>query len=168
MDKSKAQKLAEAFKDDWEIDPKAQHGLHKKSGFEIDLGSTWYQNDELHYTSVFWYNPGYGRDGEPVDAHEVTELQREFGILYEAGYMPGRTEQEQAQENLRIEKEAEQTRKEFAAKAQAQSRYWQEHPEEYQEYIKSNREKYEAKKKETEQKWYQERGIIPPKNSNER
>ena len=167
MDKSKAQKLAETFKDDWEIDPKAQHGLHKKSGFEIYMGSLYHDEDgHLRYDCMF--RTTRANPEEKLTDEVFKRLQREFGILYEAGYMPGRTEQEQAQENLRIDKEAEQTRKEFAAEAQAQSRYWQEHPEEYQEYIKSNREKYEAKKKEAEQKWYQERGIIPPKNSNER
>ena len=169
MDREKAQKLAEAFKDDWEIDPKEQHGLHKKTGFEIDLGPIWYQDDELHYSSIFWYNSGYGHDGEPVSEEEVNELQREFGILYEAGYMSGPTEEEREQEYLQIDREAAKVREELHQEALRQEKYWEEHPQEYEEFVANNRRMYAEKKRTEELKWYKDRGFTPPKElTNER
>ena len=95
MDREKAQKLAEAFKDDWEIDPKAQHGLHKKTGFEIFMGGTYYDDEgHAHYECMFRATQEHPE--EELTDEVIRRLQREAAILKEAGYMPGRTKYEKS------------------------------------------------------------------------
>lgn len=168
MDREKAQKLAEAFKDDWEIDPKAQHGLHKKSGFEIFMGGTYYDDEgHAHYECMFRATQEHPE--EELTDEVIRRLQREAAILKEAGYMPGRTKYEQEQENLRIDREAAKVREEFEREARRQKKYWEEHPQEYEEFVANNRRMYEEKKRAEELKWYKDRGFTPPKElTNER
>lgn len=168
MDREKAQKLAEAFKDDWEIDPKAQHGLHKKTGFEIFMGGTYYDDEgHAHYECMFRATQEHPE--EELTDEVIRRLQREAAILKEAGYMPGRTKYEQEQENLRIDREAAKVREEFEREARRQKKYWEEHPQEYEEFVANNRRMYEEKKRAEELKWYKDRGFTPPKElTNER
>ena len=168
MDREKAQKLAEAFKDDWEIDPKAQHGLHKKTGFEIFMGGTYYDDEgHAHYECMFRATQEHPE--EELTDEVIRRLQREAAILKEAGYMPGRTKYEQEQEYLRIDREAAKVREEFEREARRQKKYWEEHPQEYEEFVANNRRMYEEKKRAEELKWYKDRGFTPPKElTNER
>ena len=164
MDREKAQKLAEAFKDDWEIDPKEQHGLHKKTGFEIFMGGTYYDDEgHAHYECMFRATQEHPE--EELTDEVIRRLQREAAILKEAGYMPGRTKYEQEQENLRIDREAAKVREEFEREARRQKKYWEEHPQEYEEFVANNRRMYAEK----QLKWYKDHGLIPPKElTNER
>ena len=83
--------------------------------------------------------------------------------------MPGRTKYEQEQENLRIDREAAKVREEFEREARRQKKYWEEHPQEYEEFVANNRRMYEEKKRNEELKWYKDRGFTPPKElTNER
>ena len=168
MDREKAQKLAEAFKDDWEIDPKEQHGLHKKTGFEIFMGGTYYDDEgHAHYECMFRATQEHPEEELTDDV--IKRLQREAAILKEAGYMPGRTKYEQEQENLRIDREAAKVREELHQEALRQEKYWEEHPQEYEEFVANNRRMYEEKKRAEELKWYKDRGFTPPKElTNER
>ena len=162
MDKEKAIAKAEAFKDEWEIDPKEQHGLHKPTGFEIDMGSVWYDDeDKMHYDAVVWYNEGKypARQGT---IEEMNELQRQFGILYEAGYMPGMTDEEIEEESRRIHEAAEKSRKEFQARVAAEEEWRRTHPEEYIEQSENNIRKYYAKAQAANEKWYKDRGMEFP------
>ena len=121
MDREKAQKLAEAFKDDWEIDPKARRGLHKKTGFEIFMGGTYYDDEgHAHYECMFRATQEHPE--EELTDEVIRRLQREAAILKEAGYMPGRTKYEQEQENLRIDREAAKVREEFEREARRQKK----------------------------------------------
>lgn len=168
MDREKAQKLAEAFKDDWEIDPKARRGLHKKTSFEIFMGGTYYDDEgHAHYECMFRATQEHPE--EELTDEVIRRLQREAAILKEAGYMPGRTKYEQEQENLRIDREAAKVREEFEREARRQKKYWEEHPQEYEEFVANNRRMYEEKKRAEELKWYKDRGFTPPKElTNER
>ena len=79
--------------------------------------------------------------------------------------MPGRTKYEQEQENLRIDREAAKVREEFEREARRQKKYWEEHPQEYEEFVANNRRMYAEKQLE----WYKDHGLIPPKElTNER
>lgn len=168
MDREKAQKLAEAFKDDWKIDPKARRGLHKKTGFEIFMGGTYYDDEgHAHYECMFRATQEHPE--EELTDEVIRRLQREAAILKEAGYMPGRTKYEQEQENLRIDREAAKVREELHQEALRQEKYWEEHPQEYEEFVANNRRMYEEKKRNEELKWYKDRGFTPPKElTNER
>ena len=168
MDREQAQKLAETFKDNWEIDPKEQSGLHKKTGFEIFMGGTYY-DDEGHARYECMFRATQEHPEEELTDEVIRKLQREFAILYEAGYMPGLTEEEQEQEYLRIDREEERVREEFIKEARRQKKYWEDHPQEYEEFIANNRRMYEEKKRAEELKWYKDRGFTPPKElTNER
>ena len=79
--------------------------------------------------------------------------------------MPGRTKYEQEQEYLRIDREAAKVREEFEREARRQKKYWEEHPQEYEEFVANNRRMYAEK----QLKWYKDHGLIPPKElTNER
>ena len=141
MDKAKAIETASKFKEDWEIDPKEQHGLHKRTGFEIDLGSVWYDEEgQMKYDAVFWYNEGY-KDREGT-IEEINELQRQFGILYEAGYMPGKTDEEYEEEYRKIDEREEKLRAEFQAQAAKEEEWRRTHPEEYIAQVEANVKDY--------------------------
>ena len=164
MDREQAQKLAEAFKDDWEIDPKARRGLHKKTGFEIFMGGTYY-DDEGHARYECMFRATQEHPEEELTDEVIRKLQREAAILKEAGYMPGRTKYEQEQENLRIDREAAKVREESLKEALRQEKYWKEHPQEYEEFIANNRRMYAEKQLQ----WYKDHGLVPPKElTNER
>ena len=138
MDEKEAQREAEAFKDEWDIDPKEQHGLHKPTGFEIDMGSVWYDDeDKMHYDAVVWYNEGKypARQGT---IEEMNELQRQFGILYEAGYMPGMTDEEIEEEYRKIDEAVAKSRAWHEARVAAEEEWQRTHPEEFQKQIEEN------------------------------
>lgn len=157
MDKEKAIAKAEAFKEDWEIDPKEQHGLHKRTGFEIDLGSVWYDEEgQMKYDAVFWYNEGY-KDREGT-IEEINELQRQFGILYEAGYMPGKTDEEYEEEYRKIDEAVERSKAWHQAQAAKEEEWRRTHPEEYQAMIKKNLEN--ARKRKIQ--WFLDRDLPVP------
>ena len=161
MDKEKAIAKAEAFKDDWEIDPKRRKGLHKPTGFEIYMGSIWRDENGMHYDAVLGYKKGNypARQGT---IEEMNELQRQFGILYEAGYMPGMTKEEREEESRRIHEDAEKSRKEFQARVAAEEEWQRTHPEEYIEQSENNIRKYYAKAQAANEKWYKDRGMEFP------
>ncbi len=158
MDEKEAQREAEAFKDEWEIDPKEQHGLHKPTGFEIDMGSVWYDDeDKMHYDAVVWYNEGKypARQGT---IEEMNELQRQFGILYEAGYMPGKTDEEYEEEYRKIDEAVERSKAWHQAQAAKEEEWRRTHPEEYQAMIKKNLEN--ARKRKIQ--WFLDRDLPVP------
>ena len=83
--------------------------------------------------------------------------------------MPGPTEEEREQEYLRIDREAAKVREEFEREARRQKKYWEEHPQDYEEFVANNRRMYEETKRAEELKWYKDRGFTPPKElTNER
>lgn len=167
MDKETAIKKAAGFKDDWEIDPKRRKGFHKPTGFEIYMGSVWRNAEGMHYDAVIGYRAGNYPDRKETK-EEINELQRQFGILYEAGYMPGRTKEEKEEESRRIHEEAEQARAEFQAQVAKEEEWRRTHPEEYQKEIEQNIRNYFAKMQQDDEKWYHDRGREMPEESKER
>ena len=137
MDKEKAIAKAEAFKDDWEIDPKRRKGLHKPTGFEIYMGSIWRDENGMHYDAVLGYKKGNypARQGT---IEEMNELQRQFGILYEAGYMPGMTKEEREEEYRKIDEAVAKSRAWHEARVAAEEEWQRTHPEEFQKQIEEN------------------------------
>ncbi len=69
---------------------------------------------------------------------EVNRLLKEFGILYEAGYMPPLTKEEQEEEYRKIDEAEEKVRKEFQARVAAEEEWRRTHPEEFQKQIEEN------------------------------
>ena len=113
MDKEKAIAKAEAFKDDWEIDRLEGTAYHKPTGFKLSLGAVWRdEKGERQFEVLHWYEKNI--PGAKQDMKEVNRLLKEFGILYEAGYMPPLTKEEQEEEWRRT------------------------HPEEFQKQIEEN------------------------------
>ena len=149
MNRETAIKKAAEFKDDWEIDPKRRKGFHKPTGFEIYMGSVWRNAEGMHYDAVIGYRAGNYPDRKETK-EEINELQRQFGILYEAGYMPGRTKEEKEEESRRIHEEAEQARAEFQAQVAKEEEWRRTHPEEYQKEIEQNRKAARAR----ERQWF--------------
>ncbi len=145
MEKEKAIKEAEAFREDWELDGKKRRGKHKLTGFEIYMGAAWRDKKGLHYDAVIGYRDGDypARQGT---IEEINELQRQFGILYEAGYLPGMTKEEKAEESRRIHEEGEKSRAEFQAEVARQQEWIRTHPKEYEEWVKKNRENARKRK----------------------
>ena len=114
MDKETAIKKAAKFKDDWEIDRLQGLAYNKPTGFMLSLGAVWRDSKgKRQFQVLHWYEedvPGAQRISE-----EINRLLKEFGILYEAGYMPPLTKEEKEEESRRIHEEAEQARAEFQA-----------------------------------------------------
>ena len=110
MDKAKAIEAASKFKENWEIDSKKRIGVHKPTGFEIHMGPIWRdENGKRKYDAIFSYRAGDYPQREGT-IEEINELQRQFGILYEAGYMPGMSKEEREEESRRIHEEAAKKR----------------------------------------------------------
>ncbi len=145
MEKEKAIKEAEAFKEDWELDRWEGLAYNKPTGLMISLGSVWRDKDgHRQFQVIHWYKdevPGAQRT-----AAEVNRLLKEFGILYEAGYMPPLTKEERAIKDRLIDKGVEESRKWHQAEVARQQEWIRTHPKEYEEWVKKNRENARKRK----------------------
>ena len=161
MDKEKAIAKAEAFKDEWEIDRLEGTAYHKPTGFKLSLGAVWRdEKGERQFEVLHWYEKNI--PGAKQDMKEVNRLLKEFGILYEAGYMPPLTKEEQEEEYRKIDEAEEKVRKEFQARVAAEEEWRRTHPEEYIEQSENNIRKYYAKAQAANEKWYKDRGMEFP------
>lgn len=122
---------------------------NKPTGFMLSLGAVWRDSKgKRQFQVLHWYKedvPGAQRTSE-----EVNRLLKEFGILYEAGYMPPLTKEEKEEESRRIHEEAEQARAEFQAQVAKEEEWRRTHPEEYQKEIEQNRKAARAR----EHQWF--------------
>ncbi len=164
MDRETALKKASEFKDDWEIDPQRKKGFHKPTGFEIYMGSIWRNAEGMHYDAVIGYRAGNYPDRKETK-EEINELQRQFGILYEAGYMPGRTREEKEEESRRIDEAVARSRAWHDAQVAKEKAWRQNHPEEYKREVEQNIHNYFAQKQQAAEKWYQDRGKEMPEEN---
>ncbi len=167
MDKETAIKKAAKFKDDWEIDRLQGLAYNKPTGFMLSLGAVWRDSKgKRQFQVLHWYKEDV--PGAQKTSEEVNRLLKEFGILYEAGYMPPLTKEEKEEESRRIHEEAEQARAEFQAQVAKEEEWRRTHPEEYQKEIEQNIRNYFAKMQQDDEKWYHDRGREMPEESKER
>ncbi len=165
MDKEKAKRKAESFKEEWEIYPKEESAVHKKTQIKFSLEDVFEDSMGKKRYSVSAQFVGDPRDpsipSTPFD--KVGPLERQFAILYEAGYLPGKTLEELEEEARRNHEEVLKLREQHEREADEQAKYWQEHPEEYEEMIRKNIEDYNREQAE----WYIRRGWpVPDKYKN--
>ncbi len=164
MDRETALKKASKFKDDWEIDRRQGLAYNKPTGFMLSLGAVWIDSKgERQFQVLHWYKEDI--PGAQRTSAEINRLLKEFGILYEAGYMPPLTKEEKEEENRRIHEEAEQARAEFQTQVAREKAWRQNHPEEYKREIEQNIHNYFAQKQQAAEKWYQDRGKEMPEEN---
>ena len=161
MDKEKAIAKAEAFKDDWEIDRLEGTAYHKPTGFKLSLGAVWRdEKGERQFEVLHWYEKNIPEAKQ--DMKEVNRLLKEFGILYEAGYMPPLTKEEIEEEYRKIDEAVAKSRAWHEARVAAEEEWQRTHPEEYIEQSENNIRKYYAKAQAANEKWYKDRGMEFP------